>query len=89
MLRSLSVRNMLSLYGCACPSKPDVPCQRFALAWLPVIRLHFNLAILSSRKRFFGSMPLTALLSTSPPPHFAIILSIVISFKLPGRVVWL
>lgn len=46
----------------------------------------FNLAILFSLNRFFGNMPLTARLSTSPPPHFSIILSIDIDFKLPGRV---
>lgn len=46
----------------------------------------FNRANLFACNRFFGNMPLTALRKTSPPPHFSIILSIVMLFRLPGRV---
>ena len=48
---------------------------------------HFNRCILPSLNLFFGNMPLTARRKTSPPPHFSRIFSIVISFRLPGRVV--
>lgn len=48
---------------------------------------HFNRPIRSSLNLFFGNMPLTALFSTSPPPHFSIIFSMLMLFKLPGRVV--
>jgi hypothetical protein len=48
---------------------------------------HFSLAIRSSLSLFLGNIPLTARLRISPPPHFSIMRSIVISFKLPGRVV--
>jgi len=47
----------------------------------------FNLANRTSLNRFFGNIPLTALLNTSPPPHFTIILSMLRLFKDPGRVV--
>lgn len=48
----------------------------------------FNLANRPSLNLFFGNMPLTARLSTSPPPHFSINLSRLMLFKLPGLVVW-
>lgn len=48
----------------------------------------FNRANRGSCKRFLGNMPLTARRRTSPPPHLANISSIVMLFKLPGRVLW-
>lgn len=49
----------------------------------------FSLANLGSLNRFFGNMPLTARFSTSPPPHFFIMVSMLIAFRAPGRVVCL
>ena len=48
----------------------------------------FKRASLGALSRFLGSIPLTARFNTSAPPHLSNILSIVIDFKLPGRVVW-
>lgn len=48
---------------------------------------HRSLINLLSRSLFFGSMPLTARLRISPPPHFSISLSKEISCSEPGRVV--
>ena len=42
----------------------------------------------SSLSRFLGSMPLTAFRKTSAPPSFSISPSMVIDFRLPGRVLW-
>ena len=46
----------------------------------------FNRSSRLSRNLFFGSIPETAFLSTSAPPHLANMRSIVISFKEPGLV---
>lgn len=46
----------------------------------------FKRSNLLSRNRFFGSIPLTAFFNTSPPPHLPIIASILMLFRLPGRV---
>lgn len=46
----------------------------------------FSLANLTSLNRFFGNIPLTALRNTSPPPHFPIMRSKLMLFRLPGRV---
>lgn len=49
----------------------------------------FNLSNLGFLSLFFGNIPLTALFSISPPPHFLIIPSIFNDFNAPGLVVCL
>lgn len=75
-----------------CSVRMDAPRPR---SLLPVstngssrflINLHFSLCIRSSLSLFFGNMPRTARRRISPPPHFAINRSMLISFRLPGRV---
>lgn len=63
------------------------PCTATEIDTVEKKDLLFSLANLLSLNRFLGNIPLTALFRTSPPPHFSNILSIVMLFKLPGRVV--
>lgn len=79
---------ILPLKNCHPKSQPNGPIKGPPTP-APLRNLPFNLSNLGSLNLFFGNMPLTALLSTSPPPHFRTILSILMTFKLPGRVVWL
>ena len=79
----------LSLYGCAAPSKTAhkiSKTQNHNLLNPSPKDSPFSRSNLLSLSLFFGNIPLTAFRSTSPPPHLRIMPSMLISFKLPGRV---